>query len=165
MGGSAEQPLKQRPPLGLPSIYFKRVLLLFWAAWLSVVLLSDLADPAKGLRWLGESWAFASGNLKIIGETTARYGIPDVANGVLFTGVILWEGVATLLFWWAGLTFRDRGSERKVVYRAFTATLLLWGAFLVADEVFIAYSLESTHLRLFIAHLVTLLAVELLPEE
>ena len=35
---------------------------------------------------------------------------------------------------------------------------------LVADEVFVAYPLESTHLRLFIAHLVTLLAVEQLPE-
>ena len=50
------------------------------------------------------------------------------------------------------------------MYLAFTASLLLWGAFLVADEVFIAYPLESTPLRLFVAHLVTLLAVELLPE-
>jgi hypothetical protein len=40
----------------------------------------------------------------------------------------------------------------------------LWSAFLVADEVLIAYPLEGTHLRLFVAHLVTLLAVELLPE-
>jgi hypothetical protein len=41
----------------------------------------------------------------------------------------------------------------------------LWGAFLVADEVFIAYPLESTHLRLFIAYLVTLMTIELLPED
>jgi hypothetical protein len=40
----------------------------------------------------------------------------------------------------------------------------LWGAFLVADEVLIAYPVEGTHLRLFLVQLVTLLAIELLPE-
>ena len=44
-------------------------------------------------------------------------------------------------------------------------SLLLWGAFLLADEVFIAYPVAATHLRLFTAQLATLLAVELLPEE
>jgi len=43
----------------------------------------------------------------------------------------------------------------------------LWvkaAAFLVADEVFFAYPVEGTHLRLFTAQLATLLAIELLPE-
>ena len=62
-----------------------------------------------------------------------------------------------------GLDYRGRDSGRTAIYLAITASLLLWGAFLVADEVFIAYPLESTHLRLFIAHLMTLLAIELLP--
>jgi hypothetical protein len=43
------------------------------------------------------------------------------------------------------------------------ASLGLWAAFLVADEVFIAYAVEATHLRLLTAQLATLLAVELLP--
>lgn len=145
-------------------IFLKRVLLFFWAVWFSVVFLSNLADAGKGLGLLNESWTFASGNLKVIQETTARYGIPDLVNGVLFAGVIIWEGVAVLLFWRAGWSFRGRGSGRKTLYFAFTTSLLLWGAFLVADEVFIAYPLESPHLRLFIAHLATLLAIELLPE-
>jgi hypothetical protein len=145
-------------------IFLKRVLLLFWAVWLSVVFLSNLADAGKGLGLFSESWAFASGNWRVIQETTARYGTSDSVNGVLFAGVILWEGIAALLFWRAGWTFRSRGSGRQVLYSAFTASLLLWGAFLIADEVCIAYPVESTHLRLFVAHLVTLLAVELLPE-
>ena len=146
-------------------VFFKRILLFLWVAWLSVVFLSNLADAAKELGWLPETWGFASGNLQFIRETTARYGTSDSVNGVLFAGVIVWEGGATLLFWWAGLTFRGGGAGRKVVYRAFMASLLLWGVFLVADEVFIAYPLESTHLRLFIAQLITLLAIELLPDE
>jgi hypothetical protein len=48
---------------------------------------------------------------------------------------------------------------------AFTASLLLWAAFLVADEVFVAYAVAGTHLRLFVAHLLTLLVIELLREE
>jgi hypothetical protein len=143
----------------------KRSLLIFWAIWLSVVFLSNLPDAGKGLGLLGDSWAFASGNFKFIKETTARYGTPDLVNALFFAGVILWEGVATLLFWWAAWTFRGKESERRILYFAFTTSLLLWGAFLVADEVFIAYPLESTHLRLFIAHLVTLMTIVLLPED
>jgi hypothetical protein len=145
-------------------IFFKRVLVLFWALWFSVVFLGNLADAAKGLGLLNESWAFASGNLKFIKETTARFGTPDLANWLLFAGVIVWEGVAVVLFWWTGWSFRGRGSGRNALYLAFTTSMLLWAAFLVADEVFIAYALEGTHLRLFIAQLMTLLAVELLPE-
>jgi hypothetical protein len=146
-------------------ILLKRLLLLFWAGWLSVVFLSNLADAGKGLGLLGESWAFASGNGKLIQETTGRYGIPPAVNAILFAGVILWEVVAAVLFWRAGWSFRGRNAARNAVYQAFTTSLLLWTAFLLADEIFIAYPLEATHLRLFVAHLVTLLAVELLPEE
>ncbi len=145
-------------------LLLKRLLLFFWAVWLSVVFLSNLADAGKGLGLLGESWAFASGNGKLIQETTARYRTPVVVNAILFAGVILWEGISSVLFWRAALSFRGRGSARKAVYLAFTTSLLLWGAFLIADEVFIAYPLESSHLRLFVAHLVTLLAIDLLPE-
>ena len=146
-------------------ILLKRSLLILWAVWLSVVFLSNLADAGKGLGLLADSWAFASGNLKFIKETTARYGTPGILNALLFAGVILWEGVAALLFWCAAWTFRGKKSGRKQLYLAFTASLLLWGAFLIADEVCIAYALESTHLRLLSAQLLTLLAIELLPED
>ncbi|HTU93159.1 MAG TPA: hypothetical protein VMF69_23975 [Gemmataceae bacterium] len=145
-------------------ILLKRLLLLFWAVWLSVVFFSNLADAGKGLGLLGESWAFASGNWKLIQETTARYKFPPAVNAILFACVILWEGAAAVLFWRAGWSFRGRSSAGKAVYWAFTISLLLWGAFLIADEIFLVYPLESTHLRLFVAHLATLLAVELLPE-
>ncbi len=146
-------------------IFLKRSLLIFWAVWLSVVFLSNLAEAGKVAGLLGESWAFASGNFTYIEVTTARSGIPDWVYVRLFAGVVVWEGVATLLFWWTVRKFRGRKSGRKILYLAFTTSLLLWGAFVIADEVLLAYPLESTHLRLLIAHLVTLLAIELLPED
>jgi hypothetical protein len=143
------------------TVLLKRSLLLFWAVWLSVVFATNLTDGMKALGLLGESWAFASGNYRFLVQTTARYGTPDWLNGLLFVGVICWEGAAALLFWLALLKFRGR----RPLYAAFTASLLLWGAFLIADEVFIAYAVAAAHWRPFTAQLATLLAVELLPED
>jgi hypothetical protein len=144
-----------------PVLFLKRALLAFWAVWFTVVLLTNVFDAGKALGVLGDGWTFASGNYRFLTETTARYGPPAWVNGVLFAGVIAWEGVATLLFWWACCNVRSR----RAVYAAFTVGVLLWGAFLIADEVCITYPVAGTHLRLFIAQLVTLLAIELLPDD
>jgi hypothetical protein len=147
-----------------PALLLKQALLFFWSAWLTVVFASNLADAAKAARLLPETWAFASGNYRFLVETTARYRTPDWVNGLLFAGVIAWEGAAAVLFWLAWLWFRGRGHGSRLLYLAFAAGLLLWAGFMIADEVCIAYPVEGTHLRLFTAQLATLLAVELLPD-
>lgn len=141
------------------TIILKRCLLLFWAIWLTVVFATNALDGAKALGWLRENWAFASGNYRFLVETTARYGTPAWLDGLLFLGVICWEGTGAVLFWLAWLRF----SERRV-YAAFVVSLTLWSAFAIADEVFIAYAVEGTHLRLFTAQLVSLLSIACLPE-
>jgi hypothetical protein len=146
-------------------VILKRGLLAFWSVWWTVVLATNIADGAKALDLLGEGWAFASGNYRFLTETTARYGPPPWLNGLLFLGVILWEGVAAGLFWRAWWRFGDRVVGRRALYAAFTVGLMLWGAFLIADEVCIAYAVAGTHVRLFTAQLLTLLAVEVLPEK
>jgi hypothetical protein len=144
-------------------VFLKWALLAFWATWLTVVFTTNLLDGGKAIGLLKEQWAFASGNFRFIGETTARYGTPAWMNGVMFAGVIVWEGLAAALFWRACWAFRGpRG--RAAVLTAFTVSLMLWAGFLLADEAFIAYSVEGTHLRLFVSHLVTLQVVELVPE-
>jgi hypothetical protein len=140
--------------------FLKRSLLFFWAAWLTVVFATNLADAGKALDLLGDSWALASGNYGFLCATTARYDTPAWLNGLLFLGVICWEGSAAVLFWLACWKL-----HRPAVYAAFTVALTLWAAFLIADEVFIAYAVEATHLRLLTAQLATLLAIELLPED
>lgn len=137
----------------------KRLLLLFWATWFSIVFLTNLLDACKGLGVLPQTWAFASSNYAFVAQTTAIYGTPDWVNAVLFAGVLIWEAVAAVCFWRAALTFR-----RRSVYAAFTGGLSLWAAFLLADEVFIAYAVEATHFRILIAHLATLLVIELVPD-
>jgi hypothetical protein len=145
--------------------FLKRTLLAFWAAWLSVVLTGNVLDGLKASGLLAESWPFASGNYRFLVETTARYGTPAWLSGALFVGVVAWEGTAAALLWLAWWSFRGSSAGGKTrLYAAFTTVLSLWLAFAVADEVFITYAVEGTHLRLFTAQLATLLAVELLPE-
>src|SRR5436853_2754027 len=108
-----------------PAVLLKRGLLLFWAAWLSVVFTSNLLDGAKALGLLGESWAFASGNYAFLCQTTARYGTPAWANAVMFAGVIAWEGLAAGLFWRASWAFRGNGTGRPALYAASAAGLSL----------------------------------------
>jgi hypothetical protein len=147
-----------------PRIVLKRCLLLFWAVWLTVVFTTNVLDGCKALGLLGQNWAFASGNYRFLQDTTARYGTPAWLNEMLFVGVIGWEGVAALLFWLAWLRFRGSEERPWLLYTAFTVSLTLWSAFLIADELFIAYAVAGTHLRLFTAQLITLLAIEILPD-
>jgi hypothetical protein len=147
------------PVQKIDAALLKRGLLLFWALWLSLVLVTNVLDGAKALGLLAESWTFASGNYAFLCRTTARHGTPEWVNRVLFAGVIAWEALAALLFWLAAWTYRGR-----LLYPAFAVGLSLWAAFILADEVFVAYEVAGTHWRLFVAQLVTLLAIELLPD-
>ena len=143
---------------------FKRGLVLFWAGWLTLVLGSNLFDAFHELGWVGDGFHFVSGNFGLIEETTAIYEFPGWLNGLLFAGVIAWEALGAALLWWAFLRYRDGGTGERVLI-AFAVPLGLWAAFVLADELFIAYQagLEATHLRVFIAQLVTLLVIFLLP--
>jgi hypothetical protein len=84
-------------------------------------------------------------------------GVVELRLGQL--RVICWEALAAGLFWLAWRTYHG-----PLLYPAFAAGLSLWAAFLLADEAFVAYAVAAAHWRLFTAQLVTLLAVELLPE-
>ncbi len=154
--------MTSRPAGPAPVAFLKRGLIAFWSVWLTVVFVTNAFDAARALGLLDLAWPFASGNYRFLVDTTARYHPPTWLNGLLFGCVLVWEGTAAALFWVAWARFPTDG--RPARYRAFAAGLGLWGAFAVADELCIAYAVEGTHLRLFTAQLVTLLAIELLPE-
>lgn len=160
---SGTPPQPSPPPRCCGPAFLKRSLLFAWSVWFTIVFSSNVADAAKTLGLLPPTWAFASGNFHFLEETTSRYALPTAANAALFAAVITWEGLAALLFWRATWLF-PTPSRRSSLYAAFMSALLLWSAFMLADETFIAYTVEGTHLRLFIAQLATLLAIELLPE-
>lgn len=147
-------------------LQLKRFLLLFWSLWLTLVVAGNVCDALKELGYLGDAWRFNSGNYRFMIETTNRYDKPAWLDGFLFLGVILWETAAAVLFWLAWWEGRSkRAADARLLAPAFSVGLMLWGGFLLADEFFIAYPVGSTHRQLFIAQLITLLALYLLPEK
>jgi hypothetical protein len=70
-----------------------------------------------------------------------------------------------VLWWYAFSVFQ--GLHRpglSVLHTACGLSLALWAAFLVADEIFLAYDAEATHMRIFSAQLLSLLVFHGLPD-
>jgi hypothetical protein len=129
-----------------------------------LVTLTNATDLLKVAAVLPASWALASGNYQFIVETTSRYAPPAALSVLLFVGVIAWELVACVLLWQAVARYRGRAfAAEPAAVRAFVVVAGLWAAFVFADELSIAYAIEATHVRFFIATLVTVLALQALP--
>ncbi|HLH26186.1 MAG TPA: hypothetical protein VK066_27015 [Chloroflexota bacterium] len=143
----------------------KRGLLLFWALDLTIVSVTNLLDGLKALDVLPPGWPMASGNYPLLVKAIGVYGWPAWVAGLALAGAIVWEAAAAALFWraWRCLPARAVAAP-GVLYPPFVALVGLWSAFLVADEFFIAYTLNGTHAHFFTAALATLLAVALLPD-
>lgn len=136
----------------------KSGVLLFWAAWFTIVAATNVVDALEAGRFVPAGVTFASNNWELMLKVTGQHATPVAVVGVLFLGVIAWQALAALLFWraWA---VGGRGG-----LAAFTVALALSAAFVLADEIFIAYTLEATHLRLLAVQLLSVLALRLLPD-
>jgi len=149
------------PRLGPPAASWRTLksgVLLFWAAWFTIVVLTNVFDALKAGRVLPAGWTLASGYWELMLKVTAVHGTPVIIVGLLFLGVIAWQVVAAVLFWRAWVAGGRGGLA------AFTVALALSAAFALADEIFVAYTIEPVHLRLLALQLLSVLALRLLPD-
>ena len=138
----------------------KAVLLLFWAVWFSVVTLTNVGDALKHLGVLPAGFSFASGNFAFLQTVTAIHHTPVFLVALMFAGVILWEGLAAVLFYRAFAKDRAASADASsTTTLAFTVSAAFWGAMMIASEAFISYDVEATHMRLLIASLVSFIVV------
>jgi hypothetical protein len=136
----------------------KQGLILFWALWISLVVLHNIFDALKELGILPPSWRFVSTNFQGIYDLIGGGRNPRWVAGLLYAGAIAWEGFTTYLLWAALLASRGTINQSAVI-TAFAANLVLWAVFMLMDEAFGDYELGSAHLRFFIAQLVTLMFI------
>lgn len=144
----------------------KQGIILFWAVWLSLVVLLNLLDVAKNLSLLPQTWKFNSGNFPFMQAVVKVYGTPNPLTWVMYISAIIWEIVAIFLLWSALGSFDPQ--HLRLVNLAFLVNLALWAAFVVMDEIFLAFlvpgfNIMETHRSLFTANLVSLMAIHLLP--
>jgi hypothetical protein len=135
-------------------------ILFFWAAYFTLVLASNAADALRTAGLVPATFPFVSGNYELIDSATRIYAIPAFGVAALFAGVLLWQLVASALFWQSFARFRRSDRPARDANAAFAAGLGLWAAFILADEALIAYEvagLEATHVRLLATQLISLL--------
>jgi hypothetical protein len=143
-------------------MWLTRGLLFFWSVWMSVVFVTNLFEGLIELGLLSENWPVKSGNFDYVAKATATYSAPDWITALLFSGAVVWEGVAVILYWlgfWQ--LMRDGKAALSYVDLALGASFALWAAFMVADEVFRMYRQQTSHMLLFISQIATLLMIHL----
>jgi hypothetical protein len=140
----------------------KLALLFFWAAWFCIVFATNAASALKGSGRLAPSWKFASKNYEMVCKAVSIYSAPAWVPRLLFLGVLAWQLVAALLFWCALAVSGGAGViDLALVNAACGAGILLWAAFMLADEITIRYAMEQPHELLFIAQLASLAVMHL----
>ena len=139
-------------------------LLSFWGLWLLIAFLTNLFEGLKLLRVVPQRWKFASQNFHAVAQATATYHAPPWLPRLLFLGVLLWQLLALGFFGWAIVSSFVAGSlDWGPLNAAFAASLGLLAALMIADEILKQYDLERAHVLFFIAQLVTLMVLYVLP--
>ncbi|UVT16426.1 MAG: hypothetical protein H8K04_02355 [Nitrospira sp.] len=146
----------------LPLIKFG--LLSFWGLWFVIVVLTNLCEAMKIFEVLPWAWKFASCNFQPVALAVGEYATPAWIAKALFSGILVWQLGIVILFGWATLSSLEHRTLRwDLVDLAFAAGLSLWAAFMLADEYCRQYEPQRAHVLFFMAQLVTLLTLHLLP--
>jgi hypothetical protein len=139
----------------------RRGFLLFWGLWYAVVFTTNLTDLMVEWGQLPADFAWVSNNHRMmLGAIPLQGAAGLVAEGV-YIGGWLWQGLACLLFLRALMA---RGEAFIAACRqAFVVSISLWCVFLLGAELTLNHGANVLYFQIFLAHVVSMLAVELLP--
>jgi hypothetical protein len=147
---------------GYGLFYLKQVILLFWGIWFFIAFLTNVADFLMATGTMTAS-SFHSGNYSALEKVVNIYDTPHHFLNVLFSLDIFAQGLSAILFLTAAFCFWKRIYSWQIINIAFSISMSLWAIFLIMEEIFIAYSYETTHIGLFMFEMVSLLTLHLLP--
>ncbi len=140
--------------------WIKGLILIFWAAWLSVVASTNILNALQALELVPATFRFVSGNWAWINQVMDPLGLPRGLQAFLFAGVIGWESIAAVCYWRAVGAYRGRTlSHEPEVLLACFVNLALWSVFQVLDEVVLAFQPEAVHRAIFVAQLAALVVL------
>jgi hypothetical protein len=138
-------------------------IVLFWATWISIVVIANVVDALRVAGMLPPDTRLASGNYSAIVHESDRLEVPHALDFLIFLVVILWETIAAVLLWRAAFYELTRSHFRMGAADTGLSTLLvLFAGFLLADEVFHAYKIETDHRSIAILLLVSVIAIHVL---
>jgi hypothetical protein len=137
---------------------------LFWAAWISIVVIANTVDALRVAGVLSPDARLASGNYSAIVDISDRLAVPHRLDFIIFLVIILWEAIAGILLWRAAL-YAVTGSHLRLgaADTGLGFLLALFAGFMLADEVFHAFKTETDHRSIATLLLISLLALHILP--
>ena len=144
---------------------FKKAIVLFWLAWWSIALWTDIVGALAHFGYLHATWA-PDTNYPFLEKSLQMYNPPAALILILFIAIILWSFISTLFFLWASLgLMQNQLVWMKRARNAFIISLSYWLAFFLADQLIMNFELEQNHMVQGGFQLLTFLALYLLPEE
>ncbi|MBA2711489.1 MAG: hypothetical protein H0U57_12975 [Tatlockia sp.] len=124
-------------------------IIVFWALWCTFVALSDTVDWLQKAQILPSNLAFTSQNYGLVAQSLARYQIENhILTLLLFMIIILFAWTIAIFFIRAAFSPKQN-LERYLqkCYSAFFLSFCISWFFIIADEFFIQYAFEHTHMN------------------
>jgi hypothetical protein len=147
-----------------PGAVLKRLLVLFWAMYFSMIALTNLVDLLDELG--AGDWTFLdSGNFAYLSSVVKVYGLGPGLTKALLAGAWAVETVGAILFWRALLGSGSAGRRLRTSLQALCWGAAVWTAFVFMVEFFVAYEAESVFRELLMLTIVSALAIALIPDD
>ncbi len=142
-------------------------IILFWAIWSLLVALSDTVNLLQHIHLLSPNWAYSSGNYDLITQLFSIYKINHQPLFLmLYFIIIVFAWIITFFFWRAALT--SKKNLQYYLQRCYIAFLMIFAidaCFVIADEIFIQYTLEHGHIDRLNFKLITFLVFFILAKQ
>lgn len=147
--------------------WIARGIILFWAIWSLLVALSDSVNLLQHLHLLPSHWAYTSGNYDLVVQIFSLYKINNQPLFLFLYFIIVVSAWIITLFFGRAVFTSEKNSEQYLL-RCYTAFLMLFAidaCFILADELFIQYTLEHGHMERLGFKLVTFLVFFVLEKQ
>ncbi len=146
-------------------LYFIKLgCLLFWGCWFAIASMTNVFDFLYAIDVLPKTWVFRSGNYGALGSVFRIYFDSPVFLNVMFIADFSVQMLSAGLFYLAFIFVWSKRNAWFLINTAFALSMALWAAFLIFEEIFLAYTYEPIAINLIVIELLTLLAVHFLPE-
>ena len=146
-------------PMGL---LLKRLVLLFWTMYFSMVAITNFVDLLGEFDIL--DWTFLnSGNFEYLVSVVKVYEVGPELTKLLLIGAWLLEVAAAVLFWRALFSYGRTERGQTWALTALAWGTLVWIGFVFNTEFFVAYTAEAPFRELLMIMLASILVVTLVP--
>jgi len=135
-------------------------LLLFWGIYFAMAGTGNMVDWMTNHGYRGKYFRSSSKNLELMEKVAKRHGSGASAIGALFAVIMSWELFSAAAYLGAFALYLT-GNFVLLPY-AFFAGMGLFAGLVLGNEAFVYYNDEEEHIVMFLAQLVSYVAVVLL---